>query len=143
MKKGTKLLSLIALLLALAMTLCSCNFAEIGGFIDELFGIMEEIEDELNNQLGGANIPSADLDSIPEFDGSTAYVKINGDIPYFTDEEKVTASYEIYAELDSLGRCTYAVACIGIDLMPTEDRGDIGSVKPSGWQSVKYDFVDA
>ena len=146
MKKGSKLLSLIALLLALAMTLCSCDFAEVGGLLDELFGIMEEIEGELDNQLGGGgntvNIPSADLDSIPEFDGSTAYVKINGDIPYFTDEEKVTASYEIYAPLDILGRCTYAISCIGIDLMPTEDRGSIGQVKPSGWQTVKYDVVD-
>ena len=73
MKKGSKLLSLIALLLTLAMTLCSCDFAEIGGFLDELFGIMEEIEGELDNQLGGGgntvNIPSADLDSIPECDG--------------------------------------------------------------------------
>ena len=53
-----------------------------------------------------------------------------------------TDSYESYAELDALGRCGVTVSCIGRDLMPTEDRGEIGSVKPTGWQSVKYDCVD-
>lgn len=89
----------------------------------------------------GDHIPSASLESIPEWDGETAYVIINDNVPFFTDEEKVTQSYESYGELDGLGRCTVCIACIGIDLMPTEDRGSIGSVKPSGWQTVKYDFI--
>ncbi|MGM9551998.1 MAG: DNA/RNA non-specific endonuclease [Clostridia bacterium] len=54
----------------------------------------------------------------------------------------VTESFEIYAPLDSLGRCGTAYENIGIDIMPTEERGKIGYVKPSGWQTVKYDFVD-
>jgi DNA-entry nuclease len=44
--------------------------------------------------------------------------------------------------MDALGRCVYTVACVGKDIMPTEERGSIGSVKPSGWQTVKYDIVD-
>ncbi len=82
------------------------------------------------------------VDAVPAFDGETAYVVINGNRPTFSPEELVTASYERYAPLDSLGRCGVAMACIGRDLMPTEERGSIGSVKPSGWQTVKYDIVD-
>ena len=83
------------------------------------------------------------LDNIPEFSGEP-YVVINGNVPSFTDEEKSSKkSYEFYSELDELGRCGYTMACIGSDLMPTEDRGSIGQVKPSGWQTVRYDIVDA
>lgn len=83
----------------------------------------------------------ATLDNIPEWDGETAYVVINDNKPFFTKDEIVSISYERYGELDGLGRCTAAIACVGIDIMPTEDRGSIGSVKPSGWQTVKYDFI--
>lgn len=82
------------------------------------------------------------LDEIPEFNDKDAYVEINGNVPFFTDEDISTKSYEKYSELDSLGRCGVTIACIGIDIMPTEERGSIGSVKPSGWHTVKYDIVD-
>ncbi len=83
------------------------------------------------------------LSAIPPF-GEKAYVEINGNEPFFTDEEKARAvsSFETYSELDSLKRCGVATASVGKDLMPSEDRGSIGSVKPSGWQTVKYDIVD-
>ena len=80
--------------------------------------------------------------SYPEYNGK-AYSVINNNIPYFTDDEKsCKTSYEFYGELDSLGRCSFAIACIGEDLMPVEERGSIGSVKPSGWQISKYDFIN-
>ena len=91
--------------------------------------------------LGGSQ-PSVALDEIPEFDGKTAYVAINDNVPEFDDSELVTTSYEEYAPLDALGRCGAAMACVGRDIMPTEERGSIGQVKPSGWQTVKYDIVD-
>ena len=78
---------------------------------------------------------------IPEFDGSPYYV-IGDNRPDFDKKDLTTESFEYYSPLDSLGRCGYAVACIGQDLMPTEERGSIGQVKPSGWQTIKYDFVD-
>lgn len=71
-----------------------------------------------------------------------AYVGVNGNVPEFTDADMTTDSFETYSDLDELGRCGVAYACVGRDLMPTEKRGKIGSVKPSGWHSVKYDFVD-
>ena len=85
--------------------------------------------------------PVVDLSGIPDFNG-TAYVEINGNAPYFTQEEMTTDAYETYTPLDALGRCGAAMSCIGEELMPTEDRGSIGQVKPSGWHTVKYDFVD-
>lgn len=79
--------------------------------------------------------------SLPEFSGS-AYIELNGNMPYFSLDDYPKESFEEYGELDYLNRCTACVANIGPDLMPTEERGYIGSVKPSGWHSVKYDFVD-
>ena len=81
------------------------------------------------------------LAEIPAYSGS-AYVAVNGNQPFFTQEDYTTASYETYSPLDSLGRCGPAMANVGRDLMPTEERGAIGSVKPTGWQTAKYDFVD-
>lgn len=73
---------------------------------------------------------------------SEPYVVINDNNPDFTETDMTTASFESYGELDGLGRCTTAYANIGKDLMPTEKRGSIGEVKPTGWQTVKYDNVD-
>ena len=81
------------------------------------------------------------LDTLPDYDESP-YVDLYHGQPSFTEEEKAgTASWERYAELDLLGRCGPAEACIGRDLMPTEERGSIGMVKPSGWHTVRYDDV--
>lgn len=70
------------------------------------------------------------------------YSVVDNNVPAFDDSELTTTSYESYAPLDSLGRCGIAVASIGRDIMPTEERGAIGQVKPSGWHTVKYDCVD-
>lgn len=69
------------------------------------------------------------------------YTVINNNIPEF-EKTDYTKSFEKYGELDSLGRCTSCIANIGTDLMPTEERGAIGSVKPTGWQVAKYSNVD-
>ena len=71
-----------------------------------------------------------------------AYAVVNQNVPGFTEEEVTCESFEQYSELDALGRCGTALACVGTDLMPTEERGSIGQVKPSGWHTVKYDCVD-
>ena len=81
------------------------------------------------------------LKDIPAF-SDKPYIAVNGNTPYFTENEIVADSYEFYSELDTLGRCGVTIACIGKELMPTEDRGNIGQVKPTGWHTVKYDCVD-
>lgn len=81
------------------------------------------------------------VEDVPKF-SNEPYVEINGNKPYFTDADMTTNEFETYSDLDSLGRCGVAYANICTDIMPTELRGEIGSVKPSGWHSVKYDCVD-
>ena len=81
------------------------------------------------------------ISSVAKYSG-TPYAVVNNNVPYFTSAEITSSSYEVYADLDSLGRCGITMACIGPDLMPTEERGESGSVKPTGWFTVKYDCVD-
>jgi len=81
------------------------------------------------------------ISNIPEYSGSP-YIAINGNVPFFEDSELTTNSFESYSEQDSLGRCGTAVASVGKDIMPTIDRGSIGSVKPTGWHTVKYNGID-
>ncbi len=90
------------------------------------------------------NVPEgyiASVNDVPTFSGEP-YVAICGNIPSFTDDQLVTESYETYLSLDEMGRCRTVMACVGQDIMPTEERGSIGQVKPTGWHTVKYDFVD-
>ena len=89
----------------------------------------------------GGEEPLVTLEDLPAYSGA-AYVAINGNEPYFTQSEITDEAYEMYSELDALGRCGVTCASVGPELMPTEERGDIGSVKPSGWHTVKYDCVD-
>jgi DNA-entry nuclease len=80
------------------------------------------------------------LDAIPAYNGK-AYVAVNNNEPFFTDSDMTTTAFENYSDLDSLGRCGVAYANICRDIMPTEERGKIGMIKPSGWHTVKYDVI--
>ncbi len=84
----------------------------------------------------------ADGTTVPAYSGSP-YAVIADGTPTFTEAElaAATESYERFSPLDSLGRCGVAEASVGTDLMPSEDRESIGSVKPAGWHTVKYDIV--
>lgn len=90
---------------------------------------------------GVTDTPSANLDSIPQYDGSSPYVIINDNTPFFEESEYTTKSFESYGELDKLGRCTVTMACVGKDIMPAKDeeRGSISSVYPTGWEQNRYD----
>ena len=88
-----------------------------------------------------SNTSGFSLTSVPAY-SSDPYVTINNNKPYFTDDDYTTTSYEYYSDLDSLGRCGVCMASIGRDLMPSEERGPIGNVRPSGWHTVKYDNID-
>ncbi len=81
------------------------------------------------------------LEMIPVYNGEP-YVTVNQNQPIFSEEEISARSYEFYSELDWLGRCGYVEAKITPELMPTEERGKIGMVKPSGWHTVKYAGID-
>mgnify|MGYP002518659508 FL=1 len=93
---------------------------------------------DLSAPEAGSSVSLADIPAYTD----TPYVELNGNEPDFDQADFTTESFETYGELDSLGRCTAAYANIGRDLMPTEKRGDISSVHPSGWVQAQYDFVD-
>ena len=126
-----KFLDILLILIVSLSVLGGCSAGE-NNFFNDLDVTAQSASDYVNY----------DLSNIPDYDGK-AYVELNGNVPEFSESEKTySESFEEYGKLDSLGRCTYAVSCIGKDLMPTEKRGSIGSVKPSGWHISKYDFVD-
>lgn len=105
----------------------------------------------------GAESAGFDLSQIPPWSGDP-WVKVNNNRPFFTEEEIAAAfsetenafgmnkrsarSFEEYGELDSLGRCTGAYACVGPDLMPAGERESISEIRPTGWHIVKYDGID-
>ena len=96
--------------------------------------------------LSGCTFPQGSgtklsLEDVPAYSGEP-YVVIGDNTPNFPEEDFTTSSFETYSALDELGRCGVAYANVGSDLMPTGERGDISSVKPTGWQSVRYDNVD-
>jgi DNA-entry nuclease len=78
--------------------------------------------------------------NIPIFSGQP-YAVINNNVPYFDEEDKQTKTFESYSDLDPLGRCGVAYANVSRELMPTEERGEIGNIKPSGWNQEKYEGV--
>lgn len=127
---------LIATALVLSFTGCSSSTIVNNQQVVEN---KQETNIEENTKSEQSNTIS--LENIPEYSG-TPYIELNENIPEFTAEEKQnTTSFEKYSELDSLGRCGVAFANVGQDIMPTEKRGAIGMIKPSGWHTVKYPEV--
>lgn len=143
----------ISLLLCLTLLLTSC----ISGIDDNSYDTSQDPPSNSNSIFGEntndtADIgdhkpteiikaPDIDLSKIPEY-SETPYTPINSNVPFFSESEYTTASFEMYGELDSLKRCTTVYASLGKDLMPEGDRESIGMIKPSGWQSIKYDCVN-
>lgn len=96
---------------------------------------------EYNDNLKGTfSKPTYSISNIPDYNGDD-YIIINNNEPEFDDLAKTTNSFEVYSELDELGRCGVAYANIGKDLMPTKDRESIRMIKPSGWKTVRYDII--
>lgn len=121
MKKGNR-----NALLSLCVVVCIC----IVCFVVYMSLKVDEKVDEIS------------LDTLPEY-SQNAYVTINDNEPDFEEYEITEAqtSFETYNQLDELGRCTMAKASVGKETMPKTDRESISSVKPSGWQNERYDFV--
>ncbi len=97
-----------------------------------------ESEDKPSNPEYSDPLRFIDKNNLPVYDGSP-FVALNGNEPAFTKDEITDKGFESYAKLDKLGRCGTTFACVGRETMPTEPRGDISSIKPSGWNNVKYD----
>lgn len=102
---------------------------------------LQEQTKDLEKSASDTTIQTLSVDEIPAYSGQAA-IEINQNVPGFTESDYTTEAFEQYSPLDGLGRCGIAYACVGEEIMPTEERGAIGMVKPSGRHTVKYDFVD-
>ena len=132
--------NLLWLLMAVSLMLCACGQVEI--VIGDESGYVSSTQN--GSQLSGVgnhSQTSVSLDSIPEYSGDP-YVVVNNNVPFFPKEDLKAEAFESYGDLDSLGRCIVAYSMVGTETMPTEERGSIGQVKPTGWHAVKYDNVD-
>lgn len=135
---------LTGLLLILSVCLTSCGNqgqTDSGKDSNTQSGTKVAAEDHSAEEKGLDSESYVTVDDVPAYSGEP-YVEVNDNQPEFTEEELTTVSYEDYSELDELGRCQTAEACIGQDLMPTEARESISSVKPTGWKNKSYDTVD-
>lgn len=126
--KLTKRLYALLLAVVLSASLLGCQMEESGQQVSE-------------NQNKTSTEKSVSSDDIPDYSGKMTVV-VDENQPDFTSKDLTKKSYESYSNLDSEGRCQTAQACIGKDIMPKEERGAIGMVKPSGWHTVKYSNVD-
>lgn len=98
-------------------------------------------QDDIKEFIDDDKVISYTLEDVTSYSGKD-YVYLNNNVPNFDLDDINSKSFQFYSNLDSLGRCGYAYANIGKDLMPTEKRGSIGMVKPSGWHTVKYDNIE-
>ena len=121
-----------ALLLSLALLIGMTGCSEVANSAQESINSSSFVESDSSSYLS--------LE--PDSDEENPYIEVNGNQPSFTDDQLKPNSYESYSELDSLGRCGVAEACVGVDTMPTQDRESISEVRPSGWENEAYDFVD-
>ncbi len=112
-----------------------------GVFYPDILNFVDANTKELqvfNSNISQSNIS---IDEIPNYDGNI-YITINNNIPNFNEEDKKNDAFELYSDLDNLNRAHTAFAKIDKSMMPTGERGSIGSVKPSGWHTIKYDIVN-
>ena len=142
MKKNTLLLFSAFILPVSLLTLVSCSISnpwkqsydETSSSTVSSESISVSEADPLENYLDYEFV-------LPEYDGRDQVV-LNQNKPCFSKEERTPKDAIKLSELDELGRCGTAYSCVGRDMLPTEERGQIGMIKPAGWQTVKYDFVD-
>lgn len=128
-KKNLKKAGIATIISLIVLTVSYLNPADLD-FINDIKNSLQDI-----NQI------SYSLEEVPEYTGED-YVIIDNNVPSFTEEDYTTDSFETYSDLDYLDRCGPAYANVSRETMPTEERGQIGMIKPSGWHTVKYDIVD-
>ena len=147
--------SILAIILSMLLVLSGCGTANIQSSNEQPIqeSSTQNIQTDYENTENKQSAPvketptpkvtpqKFDISSVPKYRGNP-YVAINNNVPFFTEADLTTEPFEIFSNLDNLGRCGVAYANVCTELMPTEDRGSIGMVKPSGWHSVRYKNVD-
>ena len=99
--------------------------------------------DGMSKEVAAGDVPAppVTLADVPDSDGRPS-AQLNDGNPYFDAQEYAGQQLEAYSNQDAQGRCGPCVAMVGPETLPTEERGEIGEVKPTGWQIAKYDWID-
>ena len=147
--KEKKILLIILLIAAAALIVylvASGKFAppsgeSEGGAISLVTDGNDTAKPQDTGEGSGHTYKKFDFSTVPEYSGRE-YAVINSNVPFFTESDYTTEPFETYSPLDAQGRCGVAYANICRELMPTQKRGDIYMIRPSGWQHVEYDFID-
>lgn len=140
-KNKIAILILLSLLMMAAFCCCGIDTSTAAGNISQVADQDVEEEEETGEVADPTASPEDFLADIPEWKGY-AFCYVNGNKPDFKPDEIWTSTQESLDPLDELGRCGSANSCIGQDGMPTEPRGDISSVEPTGWHTDTYEFVE-
>lgn len=140
MKKSLKLISALILIIVMLTGCQAVNDTPITA-TSTTKAVTQKAESTTTTTTQTTETEFYEVNNVPDFSGKP-YIIINNNIPDFKKSDYTTTSYEKYGELDYLGRCTMCIACIGTDIMPTEERQSIGSIKPTGWHTIKYNNVD-
>ena len=127
--KKSSAAALTLLLLLQGLLLAGCG----DGQLAELAGMLPD--------SSASPVAAESVEDVPEYEGEP-YAVVNDNVPEFETEGLEAEAYEAYSRLDGLGRCQTAEAVVGQELMPQEERGSIGQVKPSGWHTVRYENVE-
>lgn len=137
MKNKRKYWFLTGLLVYVCSVIMACSAPS--GDVDDVYQEQAGVGGDYSVQ----NVKTIDVsgENIPAYTGEP-FAVINDNVPFFTEGDMTTDSYEYFSELDALGRCGVVEANVGLDIMPTEERGSISHIKPTGWHSVQYDNVD-
>ena len=117
------------------------DLAEVTTDSDKDTTTKEYVTENTEEVTEESSMTGFDVSTIPDFSGEPFYI-LNNNVPFFNETEKNNKDdFENYSDLDDLGRCGVAYANICIDIMPTEERGEIGQIRPSGWHTVKYNGI--
>lgn len=136
-------ISILSTILAVILSVTACTWSGEAAFPDaESKQVPGAQTEESVSEVNGVPETAFSLAEIASYSGEP-YTTVHNNVPYFADSDFTAESFEFYSELDAAGRCGTAYACIGLDLMPTEERGEIGNIKPAGWHTVKYnEYID-
>lgn len=130
----------------LLVVLSCCQFKKENNSTTQTY-LIKTIKDEFNNRTEKINSFEQQNNkkfsdyNIPPY-SQQPFVELNDNIPWFDKSDINSVAFEKYSELDNYGRCGTAFVCAGIETIPTEERSEIGSIKPSGWHTVKYDIIE-
>ena len=115
---------ILSLLLALVLLLCLCPVpARAEGAVSD-----EPVD-----------VSTLTAEDVPAYDGSD-YILINDNVPDFYLWQLTTEAYVSFSAFDELERTGAGMACLGPETLCDEERAGVdGSIRPSGWHTVRYD----